>query len=151
MNTKSLKPSEVNKKWFLIDLEGVVAGRAAAHVAGILRGKNKPQFTPHVDCGDNVIVVNADKLKLTGNKIADKIYYKHTGYPGGVKDTSPEKLISGGKGEKVFEFAVKRMLPRTKLGRKQFSNLFVYSDATHPHEAQKPEVIDFKSLNRKNS
>lgn len=148
--TRSAKPHEVEKKWLLIDAEGLVVGRAAAEIAKLLRGKHKPSFTPHVDCGDNVIVINADKVRFTGNKTSDKRYYKHTGYPGGIKETSPERVLEGAHPERVIEKAVERMIPRGPLGRRQMRNLRVYAGAEHPHEAQNPEVIDLASRNRKN-
>ena len=152
MKTYSAKTAEVEKKWILIDAEGVVVGRLAAFIANTLRGKTKPTFTPHIDCGDNVIVINADKAVLTGKKYYDKKYYWHTGHPGGIKETSPAKLLDGRFPERVVEKAVLRMLPKdSPLARKQFSNLRVYAGADHKHEAQQPEVVDFKSMNTKNS
>ena len=150
--TRSIKPAEVEKKWHIIDAEGLVVGRVAAIIANILRGKHKPSYTPHVDCGDHVVVVNADKVKFTGKKLTDKIYYKHTGHPGGIKETSPRKVLEGRFPERVVEMAVKRMLPKdSSLARGQFTKLRVYAGAEHPHEAQNPEVIDFKSMNTKNA
>ncbi len=150
MKTFSLKQKEITKNWFLINADGVVLGRLAAHISKILRGKHKPTFTPHLDCGDNVIVINAEKIKLKGKKVKDKIYYRHTGYPGGIKQETPEEILSGKNPEKVVKLAVKRMLSDNKLARKQLLNLRVFSGETHDLEAQKPEVINFKEINRKN-
>ena len=148
--TKSATPATVEKKWLLIDAEGLVVGRAASIIANILRGKHKPSYTPHVDCGDNVIVINADKVKFTGKKMTDKVYYKHTGYAGGIKETTPAKILEGRFPERVLEKAVERMIPRGPLGRQQMRNLRIFAGAEHPHEAQNPEVLDFASRNRKN-
>ena len=148
--TKSASPATVDKKWVLIDAEGLVVGRLASTVANILRGKHKPSFTPHVDCGDNVIIINAGKVKFTGKKLTDKIYYKHTGYAGGIKETTPAKILEGRFPERVLEKAIERMIPRGPLGRQQMRNLRVFAGAEHPHEAQNPEVLDFASRNRKN-
>ena len=150
MSTYSAKPAEVEKKWILIDAEGVVLGRLASLIAMRLRGKHKPTFTPHVDCGDNVIVVNADKVVLTGNKYNDKVYYWHTGHPGGIKERTARKIIEGRFPERVLEKAVLRMLPRGPLARKQMTHLKLYAGASHPHDAQQPTALDVKSLNRKN-
>lgn len=150
MKTFSQKPAEVTKKWVLIDGEGLVVGRLASLVAKRLRGKHKPTFTPHVDDGDNVIVINADKVALTGRKYENKKYYWHTGYPGGIKERSARDIIEGRFPERVVEKAVERMIPRGPLGRRQMKNLRVYAGAEHPHEAQKPEVIDVAALNSKN-
>ncbi|MAB70460.1 MAG: 50S ribosomal protein L13 [Oceanicaulis sp.] len=150
--TRSIKPAEVEKKWHIIDAEGLVVGRVAAIIANHLRGKHKPSYTPHVDCGDHVVVINAGKVKFTGKKMNDKVYYKHTGHPGGIKETSPRKVLEGRFPERVVEMAVKRMLPKeSPLARSQFSKLRVYAGAEHPHEAQNPEVVDFKSMNTKNA
>ncbi|KPL51017.1 50S ribosomal protein L13 [Prosthecomicrobium hirschii] len=150
MSTYSAKPAEVEKKWILIDAEGVVLGRLASLIAMRLRGKHKPTFTPHVDCGDHVIVVNADKVVLTGNKYNDKVYYWHTGHPGGIKERTARKIIEGRFPERVLEKAVLRMLPRGPLARKQMTHLKLYAGASHPHDAQQPTALDVKSLNRKN-
>ena len=151
MQTYSPKASEIEKKWLLIDAEGLVVGRLASIIAARLRGKHKPSFTPHMDCGDNIIVINAEKIVLTGNKLKDKKYYWHTGFPGGIKERTPEKYLSGRTPTRVVEKAVQRMLPRGPLGRQQFSNLRVYVGPEHPHEAQKPETLDVASLNPKNT
>jgi large subunit ribosomal protein L13 len=129
----------------------LVVGRLAAIIATRLRGKHKPAYTPHMDCGDNVIVVNAEKILFTGNKLTDKKYYWHTGYIGGIKDRTPEKFLSGKTPERVVELAVKRMLPRGPLGKHQFANLRVYAGPVHPHEAQQPQVLDVGAMNPKNS
>jgi large subunit ribosomal protein L13 len=151
MSTYSAKPSEVNKKWLLIDAEGVVLGRLASEVAKILRGKHKPTFTPHIDTGDNVVIINAEKVKLTGKKLTDKIYYRHTGHPGGVKSATPEFIFNSAHPTRVFKKAVERMLPKeSPLARDQFAKLHVYAGTEHPHAGQKPEVYDFASKNPKN-
>jgi large subunit ribosomal protein L13 len=150
MKTFSLKPADVEKKWLLVDAEDVVLGRLASVVAMRLRGKHKPTFTPHVDCGDNVIVVNAGKVRLTGAKLADKIYYWHTGYPGGIKSITAGKVLGGKHPQRVVEKAIERMLPKTKLGRQILRNLRVYAGAEHPHVAQMPEVLDVAAMNPKN-
>ncbi|MGB3810045.1 MAG: 50S ribosomal protein L13 [Parvibaculum sp.] len=150
MTTYSAKPADIEKKWIVIDAEGVVVGRLASFIANRLRGKHKPTFTPHLDDGDNVIVVNAGKVAFTGKKYEDKRYYRHTGYPGGIKETSPKRILEGRFPERVIELAVKRMISRGPLARKQMGNLHIYAGAEHPHEAQKPEKIDFASFNRKN-
>ena len=150
MKTFNLKPTDIDKKWILVDAEGVVLGRLAATLANILRGKNKPTFTPHMDCGDHVIVVNAEKVKLTGNKRRDDKFYWHTGYPGGIKERSKGQILDGRFPERVIMKAVERMIPRGPLGRKQMTHLKVYKGPAHPHEAQQPAVLDFAALNPKN-
>ncbi len=149
--TASIKPAEVEKKWLIIDAEGLVVGRVASIIANRLRGKHKPSYTPHVDCGDNVIVINAAKVRFTGKKTTDKIYYRHTGYIGGIKETSPAKILEGRFPERVLVKAVERMVPRGPLGRAQMRNLRVFGGADHPHVAQNPEVLDVAAMNRKNS
>lgn len=148
--TKSVRPQDVEKKWVLIDAEDLVVGRLASTVANILRGKHKPSFTPHVDCGDHVVIINAEKVRFTGKKLKDKRYYKHTGYAGGIKETSPEKVLNGRFPERVLEKAVERMVPRGPLGRAQMRCLHVYAGAEHPHGGTQPEELDFASRNRKN-
>ena len=148
--TRSIKPAEVEKNWYVIDAEGLVVGRLAAIIANHLRGKHKPSYTPHVDCGDHVIVLNADKVKFTGRKMGEKKYYKHTGYAGGIKETTPEKILEGKFPERVLEKAVERMVPRGPLGRQQMKALHLYAGTEHPHEGQKPETLDVASMNRKN-
>ena len=150
MKTYSAKPTEIEKKWVLIDAENMVVGRLAAIIATRLRGKHLPTFTPHMDCGDNIVVINADKVKFTGKKLNDKKYYRHTGYPGGIKETTPAKVLEGNFPERVVELAVKRMLPRGPLGRQQLRNLKIYAGAKHPHEAQSPEKLDVAAMNAKN-
>src|SRR5690606_15001054 len=149
--TASLKPADVEKKWIVIDAEGAVVGRLASFIAMRLRGKHRPDYTPHVDCGDHVVVINADKVKFTGNKLTDKIYYRHTGHPGGIKQITAGKQLEGRFPERVLQKAVERMLPKeSPLARRQMTHLRVYASANHPLEAQSPEVIDFKSLISKN-
>src|SRR3954452_19498015 len=150
MKTTSLKPADVEKKWVIIDGQGLVVGRLASIVAMRLRGKHKPAYTPHLDCGDNVIVINADKVVLTGRKRDNKVYYHHTGYPGGIKERTAKFILDGRFPERVVEKAVQRMVPRGPLGRKQMLNLRVYKGTVHPHEAQQPEVLDVASMNAKN-
>jgi large subunit ribosomal protein L13 len=150
MKTFSAKPAEVDKKWVMIDADGLVVGRLASLVALRLRGKHKPTFTPHVDCGDNVIVINAAKVVLTGRKVQQKIYHKHTGYIGGIKERSAKAILAGRFPERILEKAVERMLPHGPLGRRQLGNLRVYPNAEHPHEAQQPEKLDIAAMNRKN-
>ncbi len=149
-STLSLKPAEVEKKWVVIDASGLVVGRLASLIALRLRGKNKAAFTPHVDCGDNVIVINAEKVVFTGRKRDQKNYYHHTGYIGGIKERSAKFILEGRFPERIVEKAVERMLPRGPLGRKQLGNLRVYKGASHPHEAQQPETLDVGALNAKN-
>ena len=149
--THSAKPSEVTKKWILIDANGLVVGRLAALIATRLKGKHKAIYTPHVDCGDNIVVVNAEKVVFTGDKHNDKIYYRHTGYPGGIKELTPRRIIEGKFPERVLEKAVERMLKRGPLQRKLMRNLKVYKGAEHPHLAQNPEKLDVAKLNRKNA
>ena len=151
MKTFSAKSSEIEKKWLLIDAEGLVLGRLASHIATVLRGKNKPIYTPHVDCGDNVIVVNAEKVHLTGAKRDNKLYYWHTGYPGGIKSKSASDILDGKFPERVIMKAVQRMLPGGSLSRKQLKNLKVYAGVEHPHEAQQPMKVNFAENNVKNS
>jgi len=150
MRTISAKPAEIEKKWLLIDADGVVLGRLASLIALRLRGKHKTIFTPHVDCGDNIIVVNAEKVRLTGNKAKDDIFYWHTGHPGGIKERSKGQILAGRYPERVLYKAVERMLPKGPLGRQQLKNLKVYAGAAHPHEAQQPEILDVVALNDKN-
>ncbi len=151
MGTFVQKPAEVVKKWVVIDAEGLVVGRLASIIANRLRGKHKPTFTPHVDDGDNVIVVNADKVAFTGKKFTDKIFIWHTGHPGGIKERTMRQIIEGRFPERVLEKAVERMVPRGPLGRRQMKNLKVYAGPNHPHEAQQPVALDVASLNNKNT
>jgi len=135
------KPQNVERKWYVVDAEGKTLGRLASQVAAILRGKHKPTFTPHVDCGDYVIIVNAEKVKVTGKKVTDKIYYRHSGYPGGQKAISFEQMIAK-RPERVLELAIKGMLPHNRLGRQMYRKLKVYAGPEHPHAAQKPEPLE---------
>tara|TARA_R110000787_G_scaffold144231_1_gene257961 strand:+ start:43034 stop:43495 length:462 start_codon:yes stop_codon:yes gene_type:complete len=150
MKTISAKETDIDRKWHVIDADGVVLGRLAAVIASRLRGKHKPLFTPHVDCGDNIIVVNAEKVRLTGRKMQDKRYYHHTGHPGGIKETSPEKILAGKFPERVVQKAVERMISRSPLGRQQLKKLHVYAGTEHPHAAQQPETLDVAGMNPKN-
>ncbi len=148
--TQSLKPREVSKGWTLIDAEGLVLGRLASIIAQRLRGKHKPQFTPHVDCGDNVVVVNAEKVRVTGNKADQSIFYHHTGYPGGIKGRSIRQRLESAHPERVIEKAVERMITRGPLQREQMRHLHVYKGATHPHDGQQPAPLDVAAMNAKN-
>jgi large subunit ribosomal protein L13 len=150
MKTFTAKPAEIEKKWVLIDASGLVVGRLATIIAMRLRGKHRPNYTPHVDCGDNVVVINAEKVVLTGRKLEQKVYHHHTGYPGGIKERKAKFILEGKFPERVIEKAVERMLDEGPLARKQFGNLRVYKGGQHPHEAQKPETLDVGKMNRKN-
>lgn len=151
MKTYSAKPSEVTKKWWIIDAEDVVLGRMSAEIVKILRGKHKAIFTPHIDTGDNVIVINAEKVKLTGKKRDADLFYWHTGHPGGIKQRSKGEILDGAHPERVVMKAVQRMLPKeSPLARAQLKKLHVYAGTEHPHEAQKPEVLDIAGKNSKN-
>ncbi|HZV21972.1 MAG TPA: 50S ribosomal protein L13 [Hyphomicrobiales bacterium] len=151
MKTYSAKPSEIEKKWVLIDAEGLVVGRVASIIAKRLRGKHKPTYTPHMDDGDNVIVINAEKIVFTGNKLHDKVYYRHTGHPGGIKERRPFEILAGQFPERVLMKAVERMIPRGPLGRKQMTHLRIYAGPNHPHAAQNPEPLDLRAMNPKNA
>jgi large subunit ribosomal protein L13 len=151
MKTYSAKPADIEKKWVVIDAEGIVLGRLASIVAMRLRGKHKATFTPHMDMGDNVIVVNADKVQLTGNKRRDKTYYWHTGHPGGIKSRTANQILEGRFPERVVQKAVQRMMPGGPLTRRQLTNLRVYAGGEHPHAAQNPEVVDLRAMNPKNT
>jgi large subunit ribosomal protein L13 len=151
MKTYSARASEIEKKWILIDAEGLVVGRLASIIAMRLRGKHKPTYTPHMDCGDNIIVINAAKVVLTGNKLKKKVYYRHTGYIGGIKERTAGAVMAGKFPERVLEKAVERMVPRGPLGRRQMSNLRVYPGTVHPHEAQTPTTLDVGAMNPKNT
>jgi large subunit ribosomal protein L13 len=148
--TYSAKAADVQKDWIVIDAEGVVLGRLASLIALRLRGKHKPSYTPHIDDGDNVVVVNAEKVRLTGNKAKADIFYWHTGHPGGIKGRSKGEILAGKHPERVIEKAVERMLPEGPLARKQLKNLKVYAGTSHPHEAQSPKVVDIAGMNKKN-
>lgn len=151
MHTYSAKPKDIQAKWLLIDAEGVILGRLASDIAKILRGKHTTRFTPHIDTGDNVVVINAEKVKLTGKKLRDKVYYRHTGHPGGIKTRTPEKIFAGAHPERVLEKAVERMMPKdSPLARKQLTKLKIYAGTEHPHTAQNPEVYNFAAKNPKN-
>ena len=150
MKTYSAKPSEVERKWYLIDAEDVVLGRLAATVASILRGKHKTMFTPHIDTGDHVIIINADKVRLTGRKMTQKRFFWHTGYPGGIKSKTMEQILGGKQPQRVVEKAIERMVPKGPLGRDQLRKLRVYAGPEHPHVAQQPEVLDLAARNAKN-
>jgi large subunit ribosomal protein L13 len=151
MKTYSAKAADIEKKWIMIDAKGLVVGRLASIVAMRLRGKHKPSFTPHVDDGDNVIIINAAKVVLTGKKREQKVYHHHTGYIGGIKDRTARSILEGKFPERIVEKAVERMLPRGPLARRQLGNLRVYPGPDHPHAAQQPEMLDVAAMNRKNS
>lgn len=144
--TSSLRKEDIDKKWILIDANGIVLGRLASKVSMILRGKHKPSFTPHADCGDHVIIINAEKVKFTGKKLDDKIYYWHTGHPGGIKSRTARQIIEGKFPDRVIRMAVKRMIPKGPLGSVQLSNMKVYAGTNHPHEAQAPELLNISEM-----
>ena len=150
MKTYSAKPDEIVRKWFIVDAEDLVLGRMASQIALRLRGKHKPMYTPHMDCGDNIIVINAEKVKLTGRKLSDKIYYWHTGHPGGIKSRTAGAILEGDHPERVVIKAVERMISRNPLGTQQMRKLHVYAGPEHPHDAQQPEVLDIAAMNSKN-
>lgn len=150
MSTYSAKLEDITRQWWVIDAQDIVTGRLAVKIATLLRGKYKPMYTPSMDCGDHVVVINADKVKFTGKKMKDKIYYRHTGHPGGIKSTNPETVLNGEHPERILRAAVKNMLPKGPLGRQQFTKLKVYAGSEHPHEAQNPKVLDFAAENPKN-
>ena len=150
MNTYSTKPSDIQRKWYVLDAEGVVLGRLSAEISKILRGKHKPSYVPNLDCGDYVVVINAEKVRLTGHKLTQKKYFKHTGYVGGIKETTPAKILAGRFPERIIEKAVERMISRNPMGRQQMTKLKVYAGSEHPHSAQNPEVLDIASRNPKN-
>ncbi len=152
MKTFSATPKDIKKDWVIINAEGVVLGRLASYVAKILRGKHKPSFTPNMDCGDHVVIVNADKIKLTGRKRGKKVYYYHTGFAGGIKERSAEFILSGAHPERVVHKAIERMIPKdSPLGRLQMKHLHVYNGSEHPHTAQSPKTVDFAAMNVKNA
>jgi len=151
MPTYSAKPSDIEKKWVVIDANGLVVGRLASLIAMRLRGKHLPSYTPHMDCGDNVVVINADKVVFSGNKRTKKTYYRHTGYPGGIKSNTADKILEGKFPGRVLMKAVERMMPGGPLSRRQMTNLKIYAGPEHPHEAQQPKPLDVASLNRKNT
>ena len=148
--TPFIKKNEIRNNWLLIDAQNIVVGRLAAFISKVLRGKNKSQYTPHMDHGDFVIVTNIEKIKFTGKKFTDKKYYRHTGHPGGIKETTPEKLMKK-KPDEILKLAVKRMLPSGPLGKKQLTKLKIYKGTSHPHESQNPQIIEFAQMNSKNS
>ena len=150
MKTYSAKKSDINKKWVLIDAKDAVLGRLAVISANILRGKNKPEYTPNQDCGDNLIIINSDHVKLKGKKADNKIYYRHTGYPGGIKSTTPNKMKENNKSDEIIKLAIKRMIPSGPLGKQQLSNCKIYRDSNHKHDAQKPSILNISELNKKN-
>ena len=150
ISTHSTKPADIERKWYVVDASGVILGRLSAEIAKILRGKNKPYFTPNLDCGDYVVVINADKVKLTGKKLTDKHYYQHTGFIGSVKDTTAGKILNSRFPERVIQKAVERMISRNPLGRQMITKLKVYAGENHPHTAQNPIVLDIASQNPKN-
>jgi large subunit ribosomal protein L13 len=150
MRTYSAKPADVDRKWYVIDADGVVLGRLASVIATRLRGKHRPIFTPHIDCGDNIIVVNAEKVRLTGRKREEKVFYWHTGHPGGIKQRTVAQILDGKHPERVVMKAVERMVPRSPLGRQVMRKLRVYAGANHPHESQQPELLDVAAMNPKN-
>ena len=151
MKRNTARPNEIQRGWFLVDADGLVLGRLATILANRLRGKHKATFTPHMDCGDHIVVVNAEKVVLTGKKRTQKVYYHHTGYPGGIKERRADKVLDGRFPERVIEAAVKRMVPKGPLGRDVLRKLHVYKGGEHPHTAQSPEPLDIAVMNRKNS
>ena len=151
MNTYSARPSEIERKWCIVDAKGLVLGRMASIISMRLRGKHKPTYTPHMDCGDHIIVINADKIQLTGRKRTDKMYYRHTGYPGGIKSRTAGQILEGAHPERVVIKAIERMVSRNPLGTQQMRKLHVYAGADHPHEAQNPEILDIAEMNPKNT
>ena len=151
MKTFSLKKNDIKKNWVLIDAKDAVLGRLAVICATILRGKNKPEYTPNQDCGDNLIIINSDLIQLKGKKAENKIYYRHTGYPGGIKETTPVKMKEKNKSNEIIKLAIKRMIPGGPLGKQQLSNCKIYRDSNHKHEAQSPKIIDIATMNRKNT
>ena len=151
MNTYSAKPTEIKRNWCVVDAKGLVLGRMASIISMRLRGKHKATYTPHMDCGDHIIVINADKIQLTGRKRSDKVYYRHTGYPGGIKSRTAGQILEGAHPERVVIKAIERMVSRNPLGTQQMRKLHVYAGTDHPHEAQNPEVLDIAAMNPKNT
>ena len=148
--TPFIKKKEIKKDWYIINAQNAVVGRLAAYISKVLRGKNKPTYNPHIDNGDFVVVTNIDKLKFTGKKFTDKKYYRHTGHPGGIKETTPLTLQEKNKTEEILKLAVKRMLPGGPLAKKQLTKLKIYYGEKHPHEVQSPKIIEFEKLNKRN-
>tara|TARA_B100000989_G_C19268356_1_gene355122 strand:- start:87 stop:545 length:459 start_codon:yes stop_codon:yes gene_type:complete len=149
--TPFIKKKDIKKDWYIINAQNIAVGRLAAFISKVLRGKNKTTYNPHIDNGDFVVVTNIDKIKFTGKKLINKKYYRHTGYPGGIKETTPFNLIEKNKTDQILKLAVKRMLPGGPLAKKQLTKLKIYSGDNHPHEIQKPKIINFETLNRRNS
>ena len=150
MKTYVARPSDIDRKWLLIDAKDLVLGRLSVVIANYVRGKHKASYTPSIDCGDNVVVINADKVSLSGKKMNNKIHYWHTGYPGGIKSETYGQILESKKPQKAIELAVKRMIPKGPLGREQLKKLYIYTGETHPHEAQKPQLVDITAMNSKN-
>ncbi|RPG63982.1 MAG: 50S ribosomal protein L13 [Flavobacteriaceae bacterium TMED238] len=148
--TPFIKKKEIKKDWYIINAQNVAVGRLAAYISKVLRGKNKTTYNPHMDNGDFVVVTNIDKIKFTGKKFKDKIYYRHTGHPGGIKESSPLSLLEKNKSQEILKLAVKRMLPGGPLAKKQLTKLKIYNGDKHPHDVQKPKIIDFEKLNKMN-
>ena len=148
--TPFIKKKEIKKDWYIINAENAAVGRLASYISKLLRGKNKPTFTPHIDTGDFVVVTNIDKIKFTGKKFSNKIYYRHTGHPGGIKESTPLSLVKKNKTQDILKLAVKRMLPGGPLAKKQLTKLKIYVGDNHPHEVQKPKIINFENLNKRN-
>ena len=148
--TPFIKKKDIKKDWYIINAQDAVVGRLAAYISNVLRGKNKPTYNPHMDNGDFVVVTNVDKIKFTGKKFKDKIYYRHTGHPGGIKESSPLSLLEKNKSQEILKLAVKRMLPGGPLAKKQLTKLKIYNGDKHPHDVQKPKIIDFEKLNKMN-
>jgi large subunit ribosomal protein L13 len=148
--TPFIKKKDIKKDWYIINAQNVAVGRLAAYISKVLRGKNKPTYNPHIDNGDFVVVTNIEKIKFTGKKFANKIYYRHTGHPGGIKETTPSSLKDKNKTKDILKLAVKRMLPGGPLAKKQLTKLKIYNGDIHPHDVQKPKIIEFEKLNKKN-
>ncbi len=151
LKTYAAKPKEIERKWWIVDAQDLVVGRASSIIANILRGKHKATFTPNMDCGDHVVIINAEKIKLTGKKYAEKLYYWHTGHPGGIKDRSAREIIEGKYPERILEYAVSRMISRGPLQRDIMTKLHIYKGSEHKHQGQNPQVLDIASMNRKNT
>ena len=150
MKTQSINAGDIVRDWFIVDAENQTLGRLASSIAQLLRGKNKPNYTPNQDCGDNLIIINSDKVYMTGKKENNKIYYRHTGYPGGIKETTPSKMKEKNKSSEIIKQAIKRMIPKGPLGRKQLSNCKIFSGSEHNHQSQNPKLVDISTLNNKN-
>ena len=150
MKTYSAKPGDIEHKWWIVDADGLTLGRMAVVIADRLRGKHKPLYSPNLDCGDHVVVINAEKVRLTGRKLANKTYYRHTGYPGGIKSQTAEQILAGKFPQRIVEKAVERMVPKGPMGRTQLKKLRVYAGSSHPHEAQAPALLDIAAMNPKN-